>query len=636
LVVGTGNYPSFEGVKHYQGRVNLLNPVGLLGLLTLPVILALHMLRERKRVYSISSLDLWSFLEIEVRGQKLRRIPFSWLLFVDLLIAVVISLAFAQPRVELLIPVHNARHVIILLDISSSMQANDLIPTRFAHARLEAISMINDLGPRDAATLIAFGAQPRLIGDTRVDSLQGLFANIEAISPGESGQSLKSALALAEASADAELPAEIFVLTDAAFEDPVLPASSTPIHWRVYGSEISNQAVLTIHASGTGSGKYQVYARLANYGTVSSSRLVTLIADGVPLHSSVIEIPQDTIISQVWPIVAGEPSTLTVSLTGNDALREDDFASTAWFSGEDIQVVLVLDPSVTNIVGGQVEKALRSIPKIGLRLVDIGEYSHLDPSDLTIFAGILPGAWPDGNVLVLDPPSGMLLLEIQDDLEPLTPPVLLNLENQVLAGVDFAGVRWGPNRVLLENILDEEIIARTKESPLYIQRKLSGTTLFVFLPDLKSGNLIRHPAFPILLGNQVQAARRSPFPEFVDSGDPIRLPEPDNYFSLTITSPSGQPVLFGGEWMDEWTNTNEPGIYHFELIEKSGKKSDNFVAVNSGNVLESHLTPQIWTQKYSGVLPSSSDDLSVRLDLMPWLLGLAVLLFLLEALMSWR
>jgi Ca-activated chloride channel homolog len=616
--------------------VNLLNPLGLLGLLTLPVILALHMLRERKRVYSISSLDLWSFLEIEVRGQKLRKIPFSWLLFVDLLIAVVISLSLAQPRVELLIPGHNARHVIILLDISSSMQASDLMPNRFAHAKLEAMSMINDLGPRDAATLITFGAQAHLIGDTRVDSLQELFTKIEAISPGESGRSLKSAMALAEASADAELPAEIFVLTDAAFEDPVLPTSSTPIHWLIYGSETSNQAVLTIHASSTGPGNYQVFARLANYGKESSSRLVTLIADGVPLHSSVIEIPRDTIISQVWPIVTGEPSTLTVSLTGNDAHREDDFASMAWFSGEDVQVVLVQDTSVANIVGSQAEKALRSIPNIGLRLVDIREYSHLDPSDLTIFVGILPGAWPDGNVLVLDPPSNMLLLEVQVDLEPIAPPVLLDLETQVLAGVDFSGVRWGPNRVLRETVLDEEMIAKTKESQIFLRRKLGGTTLYVFLPDLKGGNLVRHPAFPILLGNQVQAARRSPFPQFIDSGDPIRLPDPGNYFSLTITSPSSQPVLFSGEWKNEWINTHEPGIYHFELIEKSGKRSDNFVAVNSGNVLESHLTPQVWTQKYSNGLPASSEDSTGRLDLMPWLLGLAALLFLLEAWMSWR
>jgi Ca-activated chloride channel homolog len=636
LVVGTGNHPSFEGVKHYQNRVNLLNPLGLLGLLTLPVILALHMLRERKRVYSISSLDLWSFLEIEVRGQKLRKIPFSWLLFVDLLIAVVISLALAQPRVELLIPGHNARHVIILLDISSSMQASDLMPNRFAHAKLEATSMINDLGPRDAATLITFGAQAHLIGDTRVDSLQGLFTKIEAISPGESGRSLKSAMALAEASADAELPAEIFVLTDAAFEDPVLPTSSTPIHWRVFGSEISNQAVLSIHASSTSPGNYQVFARLANYGNKSSSRLVTLIADGVPLHSSVIEIPQDTIISQVWPIVTGEPTTLTVSLTGNDALQEDDFASMAWFSGEDVQVVLVLDTSVTNIVGSQAEKALRSIPNISLRLVDKEEYSHLDPSDLTIFVDILPGAWPDGNVLVLDPPTNMLLLEVQVDLEPITPPVLLDLETQVLAGVDFTGVRWGPNRVLRETVPDEEMIAKTKESQIFLRRKLGGTTLYVFLPDLKGGNLVRHPAFPILLGNQVQAARRSPFPQFIDSGDPIRLPDPGNYFSLTGTSPSGQPVLFSGEWMDEWINTHEPGIYHFELIEKSGKKSDHFVAVNSGNVLESHLTPQVWMQKYSNGLPAFSEDSTGRLDLMPWLLGLAALLFILEAWMSWR
>jgi Ca-activated chloride channel homolog len=616
--------------------VTLLNPLGLLGLLTLPVILALHMLRERKRVYSISSLDLWSFLEVEVHGQKLRRIPFSWLLFVDLLIAAVISLAWTQPQMELLTPGRAARHVIILLDISTSMQASDLLPNRFSHARLEAISLLNDLGPRDAATLITFGARARLMGDTRVEDLQKLIGKIELISPGETGHSLQSAIALGEASADQELPAEIYVLTDAAFDDPALAQGSNPIHWQIFGSDASNQAVLSLQASSTGPENYQVFARLANFGSQPSSRLITLIADGVPLHSSIIEIPPDRVVSQVWPIVTGKPSTLTVSLTGNDALSEDDTASIAWNTGEEIRVVLVMDPSSNSIVGSQVEKALRSIPNILLRHADIQAYSPLDPSDLTLFVGVLPEAWPEGNVLVLDPPAGNPLLELQDVREPITPPVLIEREAQVLAGVDFAGVRWGGNRGLREPPVEEEIIARSKENQIFFQRTLGGTRLFVLLPDLKDGNLIRHPAFPIMLGNQVQTARRSPFPAQVVAGEPIQLPNPGEYFSLTITSPSLPPTLLNGEWTAEWVHTREPGIYHFQLTEKSGKTSDNFVGVNSGNVLESSLTPQVWTEKYAGGQPASLDISTGQLELMPWLLGLAALLLLLEALLSWR
>ena len=73
------------------------NPLGLLGLVSIPVILALHMFRERQNRYVVSSLKLWDFLEPEVHGNKARRIPFSWLLVLDLLAAIFLSLAWSQP-----------------------------------------------------------------------------------------------------------------------------------------------------------------------------------------------------------------------------------------------------------------------------------------------------------------------------------------------------------------------------------------------------------------------------------------------------------------------------------------------------------------------------------------------------------
>jgi Ca-activated chloride channel homolog len=615
--------------------VTLLYPLGLLGLLTLPVILAIHMLKERKRTYTVSSLELWSFLEVEVRGQKLRRIPISWLLLIDLLIAVLLSLAWAQPSLDLPIPGRSARHAIILLDTSTSMLASDPLPTRFSHASQEAISLINDLGPRDVATLITFGSKARLLGDTRVNSLPDLLDQIESLRAGETGNCLPSAIALAEAAADDELPAEIFVLTDAAYADPGVNPS-LPVHWRVYGTGTPNQAVLDLHATSTGPENYQVFARLANFAGEPSSRLVTLIADGVPLHSSTIEIPPDSVISQVWPVVTGKPSTISAILAGNDGLSPDDSASIGWNTGGEIRVVIVQDAERASRVNAQVEKALRSIPEVGLRMVEIEEYSPLDPSDLAIFIGVLPSAWPAGNVLALDPPPGNPLLPLQEQADPLIPPLLTNGEAPVLAGVDFSGVRWGMKRTLQEMPPQAEILAQTKESPIYLLSQSGSTRLYIFLPDLQEGNLIRHPAFPLMLGNLVQEARQTPFPQMVAAGDSIQLPNPEQYLTLTITSPSGHPLTLAGHWPESWEETREAGIYHFELIEKSGKKVDHFVAVNPGDRVESQLAPQAWSKGNAQSSPSFTQEIDGQLELMPWLLGLAVLLLLLEALISWR
>jgi Ca-activated chloride channel homolog len=616
--------------------VTLLNPVGLLGLITLPVILALHMLRERKRTYPVSSLDLWAFLEVEVRGQKLRRIPFSWLLLCDLLIAVFLSLALAQPRVDFLIPGQSARHIIILLDVSTSMQATDILPARFSQAKETAATLVRDLGSNDIATLITFGAKPRLIGDTRVDSLQDLLMKIEGLQAGDTGNSLRNALILGESIASDQLPVQVYVLTDASFDDPGLHDSPTPMHWFVFGIDAPNQAVLNISVVSIGDGKFQVFSNLANFSGQESSRLATLIADGRPLHSTYIDLPPDSVVPQVWPFVTGNPTTLTVSLIGNDSLSEDDTASTAWGSGMDIRVVLVTTDAYSELVVAQVEKALQSIPNVSFRQVSMDDYSPADYANLAIFLGTIPHVWPECNVLLLDPPSGEQLIQIQENAVLINPPVFLDESALILAGLDFGGVRWGKARVL-QNIPENfEVLAQTVDTPLYLSGVSGSVRLSIFLPVLSDGNLVRHPAFPIMLGNQVQQALQSPFPGLQATGKPVQLPAAGQYVSLNIIPPSGSPVIFNESWADNWEFTTEPGIYRFELTERSGKQVIHSIGINAGDMTESRLAPQEWSEKYQGSQSTLSDDYDEQLDLTPWLLALALLLLLLEAWLSWR
>jgi hypothetical protein len=325
-----------------------------------------------------------------------------------------------------------------------------------------------------------------------------------------------------------------------------------------------------------------------------------------------------------------------VSLIGNDSLREDDAASIAWGSGTDIRAVLVTGEASSELVVDQVEKALRSIPNVTLRLVNIEDYSPADYADLAVFLGAIPSAWPDSNVLLLDAPSGEQQLRIQENPILITPPVYLDEGASVLAGVDYGGVRWGKTSVLEDIPKNFEILVQTNDTPLYLSGFSGRTRLSIFLPQLSEGNLIRHPAFPIMLGNQVQEALRSPFPGLQSTGKPVQLPAADQYVTLNIIPPSGSPVMFSGSWADNWEFTSEPGIYRFELTERSGKQLTHSIGINAGDLVESRLTPQEWSGKYQGTQAALSDSFDEQLDLMPWLLALAVLLLLLEAWLSWR
>ena len=61
---------STEVPKNIGGFMSISNPLGLLGLITIPIIIGLHLLLERKKRVVVSSMFLWGFLEDKFEGEK--------------------------------------------------------------------------------------------------------------------------------------------------------------------------------------------------------------------------------------------------------------------------------------------------------------------------------------------------------------------------------------------------------------------------------------------------------------------------------------------------------------------------------------------------------------------------------------
>src|SRR5439155_23479471 len=90
--------------------------------------------------------------QAHVPWQRLRP---SWLLFVQLLAAAVLVAAALQPALPA--GAGLARHSLVLVDASASMQATDLWPSRLGEARRQVNAVIDQLGPSDRMTIIAVG-----------------------------------------------------------------------------------------------------------------------------------------------------------------------------------------------------------------------------------------------------------------------------------------------------------------------------------------------------------------------------------------------------------------------------------------------------------------------------------------------
>ena len=111
-----------------------LNPWGLLGLLTIPLVVLIYLLRSRYKTKSVSSTFIWKRSLKYVR----RRIPLNFImsliLILQILVVIAASLAIARPTIEPM----ETNEKIIILEASASMQTKQGDKTRFEAAK-EAI-----------------------------------------------------------------------------------------------------------------------------------------------------------------------------------------------------------------------------------------------------------------------------------------------------------------------------------------------------------------------------------------------------------------------------------------------------------------------------------------------------------------
>ncbi|NJN65736.1 MAG: VWA domain-containing protein, partial [Chloroflexaceae bacterium] len=78
--------------------IALLFPLGLLALLALPIILWLHLRRQRQRRVIVPSLLLWQALQHQSLAQRRKWLPLTILLLLHLLVAALLGVALAHPQ----------------------------------------------------------------------------------------------------------------------------------------------------------------------------------------------------------------------------------------------------------------------------------------------------------------------------------------------------------------------------------------------------------------------------------------------------------------------------------------------------------------------------------------------------------
>jgi Ca-activated chloride channel homolog len=565
--------------------MSFLSPLALLGLLFVPAVIAMYLLKLRRDEHVVPSTLLWHRLVADVEAnspwQRLRR---SLLLLLQLLLVLLLAALAARPFLER--PAGLARDLVVVIDTSASMAATDVTPDRLTAAKAQAIAALRDLPADGQVSVIAAGRTARVVVNGTAD-LGRVRAAIEGIAVSPASGNLGDALNLANALAARSGDAEILVATDAALA--VKPANHLdhPVRVLQVGRARSNQAIVALAVRPAPSGVTRsVFVSVANLDIEQAQRRVELWGDGILLEARDVFLEPQARTEVIVDDVPRDVSVVEVRLTGasTDALALDDHAWAIVPPERQRRILLVSDGDP------YLETALTYLPNTELYGVTPAKYgpdTHPELFDLTIFEGTLPATLPRSAILAIAPTATSDLGEV---VGTLTDPGIGTpaADEPILRYVDLTTVHIGKAQQLVLPPWARAILPGPKGAPLLYVGERDGQRIGVLAFEPRQSDLPLQVAFPILLANltgELLGGSAAPTSAVVP-GDPVTLPLPPGATGLTISRPDGTTVDVPAASSDATTvafsQTDLLGVYTATAVGPAATAGPSAAASTSG------------------------------------------------------
>lgn len=623
--------------------MNFLWPLALLGLLALPLIILLHLLRQRREQRPIPSLLFWRGLEQKKSGQLPRQIPLSLMLLLQLFIAIVLAMAAARPVSSFLLD--QPQRTIFILDMTTSMLAEDaggvgsVGASRFAVARETIKAEVEQLGEIDTIVVISLAPQPELLLSGTAEQKASSLLALDNLVAGANGANLVAALSLANGALDPEADNRVIVLTDGNYplEPQTLPVVLAPLHWELIPGSTAgegNQALFDVSTRPLPDGRHRVFARLVNYSETPVNRTLRLLANGNVVDETAVEVGAQAETAQVWTVSA-QAETVAVEIAEPDLLPQDNRAELILLNSTQRRVLLISEtPDV-------LARALKAQPGIELTIMPSASATdNLNDFDLVVFDG-LPlevTTWPRGNLLVVNPPLGHPLLPADNTVRNLRPDLETALA--LLEGIDLSGVYFNrAPRLFAPDWAETDLAALTTEGeesiPIVFHGAVNNSQVVVWAFDLASTNLPARLALPLLTANTLSILLAPTLPAAIAPGDPVLLAR-----NFSIEVPGSQRLFQntnGASAGDNFfTHTRQPGVY--KIYNENNTLVAGF-AVHAGSPLESNLSRPLAQAEIEQAVRTTElrppdQDIDYQ-EFWPWLVAAALMVIVWEGWLAW-
>ncbi len=524
-----------------------LTPLALAGLLFVPVVVAMYLLKLRRDEAVVPSTLLWHKLVADVEAnapwQKLRR---SLLLLLQLLLVLVLALLAARPFVER--PAGLAGDIVLVVDTSASMQATDVTPNRLEAAKALAIDALKDLPAGGKVSVIAAGRTAKVVanGTSDIGRVKQAIESITATADvGDLGDALRLASALAARSGDAE----ILVATDASIAATPAGTLEAPVRVLRVGRDQDNQAIVALAVRTAPSGlSHAAFVSVANLGLELVERRLEVYADGQLRDSRTLSLdPQRRTDVSIDDI--DDPDHPASVVEVRLAARDESSAASADMLAADDRAWAIVPPAALRTVllvsdgDPYLETALSYLPDTELYGVTPAQYgpgTKPELFDLVIFEGYLPAELPAKPILAIAPPRTSALGSVTGSLA--NPPIgTLDPADPALKYVDLTSVHISEAQRLDLPAWARAVIPGPAGAPLLYAGTLAGRPAAVLAFAPRRSDLPLQVAFPILLANlagELLGGSETPL-DAIAPGTPVTLAIPAGAVGVHVQRPDG-------------------------------------------------------------------------------------------------
>lgn len=365
-------------------------PLGLLGLIGIPVVIIIYILRSKYNEQTVSSTYLWKLSDKFLK----RRNPLSGLtgiisLVLQILTVTVISVAIAQP---IFVLPGAANDYCFVLDTTGSMNMNDGRETRLERAKDEITKIIRSSADGSAFSLTCVADETVVMFES-VTSKDTAVELVEQIRPEYTSADSTKAVKAAQKYFDANTSAFVYLVTDKSYE------TKENIEIIRVGEAGEDNFALTDLTYSQAAGKLSVSAKVISYSS-DKELTVKLYLDGADTASAEVK----AVASAGTPSdVALECSCISfssfrVEIDDSDVYAADNGLTTYNLKSEKTYSTLIVSKS-----GFFFKSVIDALTDSEITVISPLEYpSHTEKYGLYIFDSYTPSELPDGAVWLIN------------------------------------------------------------------------------------------------------------------------------------------------------------------------------------------------------------------------------------------